>query len=136
METNTVRPPEEKGQLGFDKDDSSHSREACTRSLGAVQDALYVLGGKWKLPIIIALQEGPSRFRDLQRLVEGITPKLLSKELKELEMNQFVVRNVYPSVPVLIEYALTEYSKSVGPIVNALREWGMQHRERVMAAGD
>jgi len=115
---------------------TTHSKAACSASLGAVQDALYVLGGKWKLPIIIALQEGPSRFRDLHRLVEGITPKLLSKELKELEMNQFVVRNVYPTVPVLIEYQLTEYSKTLGPVVEALRAWGMQHRARVMVAGD
>lgn len=122
------------GQLsGECTEAANHDRSACKQSLNAVQDALYVLGGKWKLPIIIALQEGPSRFRDLQRLVDGITPKLLSKELKELEMNQFVVRKVYPSVPVLIEYELTEYSRTLGPVVGALREWGMQHRAKLMA---
>lgn len=111
-----------------------HTRQTCMASLRGVQDALYVLGGKWKLPIIIALRDmGPSRFNDLQRLVEGITPKLLSKELKELEMNQFVTRKVYPTSPVLIEYELTDYSDTLQPVLGALREWGMQHRARVMA---
>lgn len=110
-----------------------HGKEACRASLQSVQDALYVLGGKWKLPIIIALRElGPSRFKELERMVQGITPKLLSKELKELEMNQFVVRKVYPTVPVLIEYELTEYSQTVGPVLDALRTWGMGHRDRLM----
>ncbi len=128
-----VLEAEHEGGFGTCAEVANHDKTACKASLNAVQDALYVLGGKWKLPIIIALQEGPSRFRDLQRLVDGITPKLLSKELKELEMNQFVVRKVYPTVPVLIEYELTEYSASLGPVVGALREWGMQHRARVMA---
>ncbi len=109
---------------------AEHSKTACTRSLNAVRDALYVLSGKWKLPIIVVLAHGPQRFTDLQRQVEGITPKLLSKELKELELNEFVVRRVHPTTPVLIEYELTEYSSSLDDIVAALRDWGLQHRLR------
>ena len=63
----------------------------CNRALAAVRDSLYVIGGKWKLPIIITLMEGPQRFRELQRSLEGITPKVLSKELKELELNEFEI---------------------------------------------
>jgi DNA-binding HxlR family transcriptional regulator len=108
-----------------------HNSVQCTRSLAAVQDALYVLNGKWKLPIIIALNEGPLRFRELQRTVSGITARVLSKELKDLEMNEFVVRKVYATTPVVIEYEVTHYSHSLEPIIEALRHWGMQHRQRI-----
>jgi DNA-binding HxlR family transcriptional regulator len=98
-----------------------------------VCDALYVLSGKWKLPILIALHEGPKRFKELQRMVEGITPKLLSKELKELEVNEFVLRRVYPSSPVLIEYELTDYGTSLDAVIDTLGHWGLQHRARIQS---
>ena len=110
-----------------------HSKQVCTESLVAVKDALYVLNGKWKLPIIIALSTGPLRFKELQRTVEDITPKILSKELKELELNDFVSRKVYPSVPVSVEYSLTGYSKTLDKVISELRDWGMQHRKRIFA---
>ena len=91
-----------------------------------------MLNGKWKLPIIIALSTGPKRFRELQRLVTGITAKVLSKELKELEMNEFAVRRVYATMPVTIDYELTEYSQSLDSIIMALRDWGIQHRARIL----
>ncbi|MBD2703727.1 helix-turn-helix transcriptional regulator [Spirosoma sp. BT702] len=109
-----------------------HTERECSQSLMAVQDALYVLNGKWKLPIIIGLSTGPKRFRELQRTVTGITAKVLSKELKELEMNQFVIRNVYTTTPVTVEYELTEYSSSLDDIIEALRNWGIQHRARIL----
>ncbi|GAB3327160.1 hypothetical protein GCM10027299_27350 [Larkinella ripae] len=93
-----------------------------------MRDALYVLNGKWKLPRIIALSEGLKRLRDLQRRVEGITPKLLSKELKELEQNEFLVRHIYPKTPVLVVYESTAYSNSLNPIIQAMADWGLQHR--------
>jgi DNA-binding HxlR family transcriptional regulator len=107
------------------------SKEACTRSLSAIQDTLYVLGGKWKLPIIIALFGGPQRFRELQRSLGTITPKVLTKELKDLELNEFVTRTVYPSAPVTVEYKLTEYSQTLGDVLTAMRDWGEQHRARI-----
>ena len=110
-----------------------HSREACTESLKAVKDALYVLNGKWKLPLIIALSTGPHRFKELQRTVDGITPKILSKELKELELNDFVTRKVYPSIPVSVEYSLTAYSKTLDNVIMELRNWGIQHRKRIFS---
>jgi DNA-binding HxlR family transcriptional regulator len=105
--------------------------EACNRSLSAIQDTLYVLGGKWKLPIIIALFNGPQRFRELQRSLETITPKVLSKELKELELNEFITRTVYSTTPVTVEYQLTEYSRTLGDLLTAMRDWGEQHRARL-----
>ena len=71
------------------------TKEECTGGVAAIRDALYVLNGKWKLPLIFTLSEGPKRFKDIQRSLGDITPKILSKELKELELNEFVIRNVY-----------------------------------------
>ena len=109
-----------------------HGGEACLKSIAAVRDTLYVLSGKWKLPIIIALSSGPSRFKDLQRSLQDITPKILSKELKELELNEFVTRTVYATSPVTVEYALTKYSQSLNKVIDEMREWGLQHRKRMM----
>ena len=110
-----------------------HNAAECTRQLAAVQDALYVLSGKWKLPIIIALSEGPLRFKELQRRVSGITPKILSKELKELELNEFVDRKVYATSPVSVEYNLTPYSDTLEHVIRELKAWGEQHRKYLFA---
>src|SRR5450432_3644779 len=109
-------------------DGAPQTKEACTRSLSAIQDTLYVLGGKWKLPIIVTLFGGPQRFRELQRSLETITPKVLSKELKQLELNEFITRTVYPTTPVTVEYQLTEYSRTLGDLLLVMRDWGEQHR--------
>lgn len=108
-----------------------HDQETCTESLNAVRDALYVLNGKWKMLVIVALTTGPKRFKDIQRSVEGITPKVLSKELRELELNEFIERKVYDTIPVQIIYELTPYSDSLKEIIASLVVWGKQHREYI-----
>jgi DNA-binding HxlR family transcriptional regulator len=110
----------------------AHIDKPCQGALLAIKDALDALNGKWKLPIIIVLMEGPRRFKDLQRTVTGITPKLLSKELKELELNELVIRTVYDTMPVAIEYSLTPYSKTLNPVIHSLSEWGIQHRKHIL----
>ena len=109
-----------------------HSPEACNAAVMAVKDALYVLNGKWKLPLIVALSTGAKRFNDIQRSLDGITPRILSKELRELEMNEFVIRKVLPTIPVSVMYELTPYSRSLDSVVTELRNWGVQHRERIV----
>lgn len=104
----------------------------CTRALLPVRDALDVIGGKWKLPIIVALTFGPRRFNQMEREIEGITPKMLSKELKDLELNQLVSRTVYDTMPVTVEYELTAHGKSLEIVVSALYEWGRKHRKKVI----
>jgi DNA-binding HxlR family transcriptional regulator len=93
---------------------------------------LYVLNGKWKLPLILALSEGPQRFNEIQRNLGEITPKILAKELRELEINEFVVRKVYATTPVTVTYELTPYSRSLDKVLEELRNWGMQHWQRIM----
>lgn len=105
--------------------------EECISALAAVQDALYVLNGKWKIPIIIALREGHKRFGELQKAVKGISAKVLSHELKHLEMNDFIERRVYDTIPVTVEYELTPYSDTLGHVIESLREWGAAHRDKI-----
>lgn len=104
----------------------------CNNKLNAAGDALYVIGGKWRLRIIIALSEGHRRFNDIQRAIHGISARVLSNELKELEINGFVTRNVYTDFPASIEYELTPYSDTLSPVIESLITWGEMHRERIM----
>ena len=104
----------------------------CTSMLVAVKDAMEVLGGKWKIQIIIALTFGNIRFKEIGREVGNISDKMLSKELKELEMHQLVKRTVYDSFPPVVEYELTEHGKTLHKLIDSLRDWGMLHRKKVL----
>ncbi len=107
------------------------NHQECTSSVNHIRDALYVLNGKWKLPLIFTLTESPKRFGELQRVLDGITPKILTKELKELELNGFITRHVYPTTPVSVLYKTTPYSGTLQSVLNELRNWGAQHREKI-----
>ena len=98
----------------------------------ALSDTLNVVSGKWKLPIVASLLKGNNRFKDLQESIGKITPRMLSKELKELEVNGMVRRLVYDQTPVLIEYKLTESGKSIISVIDAMIDWGLTHRKDVM----
>lgn len=95
----------------------------------AVNDTLNVLSGKWKLPIIGSLFFNKRRFTDIQRNIPKITPRMLSKELKDLEMNGIVKRKVYDTTPVSVEYELTESAQSLADVLDKMLEWGISHRE-------
>lgn len=108
------------------------SNNECGMQLSALEDTLYVIGGKWKLKIIIALrEEGNKRFNELQRIVTGISARVLSHELKELELNGFVKRNIYAQTPVIVEYELTEYSDTLNDMLGSMIVWGSQHRDKI-----
>jgi len=108
--------------------------QECRAKLSSIADALYVIGGKWKLRIIIALGEGHTRFNELQRTIEGISARVLSNELKELELNGFVIRKVHTGTPVVIEYELTDYSDTLEKVLESLSEWGAVHKARIRKA--
>ncbi|TRW21949.1 helix-turn-helix transcriptional regulator [Flavobacterium zepuense] len=105
--------------------------DECVRIMAAVSDALYAIGGKWKLMIIIAMARGNTRFSELQRHVTGISARVLSSELKELEMNGFIIKKVAVGYPVTIEYELLPYSRTLEEVVGSMTRWGMQHREKI-----
>jgi len=107
------------------------SKEECLVSVNAIRDALFVLNGKWKLLLIFTIMEKSRRFNEIQQSVQGITPKILSKELKDLEENGFIKRCVYPTKPVTVIYEITPYSSTLKNVLNELRLWGNQHREMI-----
>ena len=107
------------------------SATKCKATLNAIADALYVIGGKWKLRIIVALKEGNKRFNELHRVVEGISAKVLSTELKDLELNGFINRKVFTGTPVIVEYELSPYAETLNEVLHSLSDWGAMHREKV-----
>ena len=104
----------------------------CTQMILPVRDALDILSGKWKLPILISLSFGNKRFKQMAKEIPGITDKMLSKELRDLEMNQLVKRTVYDAIPVVVEYSMTAYGKSLEKVIEELGKWGIQHRKRII----
>ena len=96
-----------------------------------VQDFQIAINGKWKLPIILSINYGKSRFKDIQGNIPKITNRVLSKELKDLEANQMITRTVYDTLPVTIEYKVTEYCLTIKPVIEMMTEWGKRHRKRI-----
>lgn len=96
----------------------------------AVNDTMTVLTGKWKLPIIASLVFGKKRFKDIEREIPKITPKMLSKELRELELNGIVKRSVLDTYPVVIEYQITESGRNIKMVLDAMVKWGIEHRKK------
>jgi DNA-binding HxlR family transcriptional regulator len=97
----------------------------------ALQDTIYVIGGKWKLPIINSLCNGNTRFREIERSIPGITTRMLSRELKEMEANKLIKRTVIDTTPVTVAYSPTDYCHSFGDIILEMIKWGKDHRERL-----
>lgn len=110
-------------------DERDHSQ--CSQHMMAVQDAMDILSGKWKIMIIGSLGFGKKRFMELMRDVTGIGAKMLSKELKDLEDNQLLKRTVYNTKPVTVEYELTEYGATLQEVIGAIANWGSEHRKRI-----
>jgi len=108
------------------------SVEQCNAALLPVKDALEVLNGRWRLPILITLSEGPKRFKQIAKEVVGITDKMLSKELKSLEENKLLTRKVYDTFPPMVEYAPTAHSETLKDVIIALKDWGTLHRREVI----
>jgi DNA-binding HxlR family transcriptional regulator len=98
----------------------------------AVNDTINVINGKWKLPIIGSLLYGKKRFKEMEREIPKITPRMLSKELKDLEVNGIVTRTVYSSIPVVVEYELTKSGVQFKKVLDVMVEWGLQHRKWTM----
>ena len=97
-----------------------------------VTATMMVLGGKWKPIILFCLKSGVMRFSELQKLISGITQKMLTQQLRELEEDGIIHREVYPVVPPKVEYSLTEYGKSILPILDSMAEWGEKHKEKLL----
>ncbi len=121
--------------INYSMKDITHLEHGqCLGMIRPVTDALDVLSGKWKLPIIISLTFGSKRFSEMAREIPKITDRMLSKELRDLEMNGLVQRVVHDSIPVVVEYSMTEYAHTLDNVIQTLREWGINHRKRYTEA--
>ena len=118
--------------MDMKKGQSDHLSENCSSIIRPVADALDVLHGRWKIPIMVSLSYGTKRFKQISREVNGITDKMLSKELKDLEINQLVKRTVYDSFPPTVEYSITEHGKTLKKVIDELAMWGALHRKKIM----
>jgi DNA-binding HxlR family transcriptional regulator len=98
-----------------------------------IEAAIDVIGGKWKPLILWWLHQRTYRFAELRRLIPGITEKMLTQQLRELEADGIVDRTVYPTVPPKVEYSLTAYGKSLEQALQAICEWGRIHMQRIGA---
>lgn len=97
-----------------------------------MQAALDIISGKWKPIILFHLMENEKlRFSELQRAMPEITKKMLTSQLRELEYNGIIHREVYQQVPPKVEYSMTEYGNSLSPLMKSMRSWGMKHLQRM-----
>lgn len=108
------------------------STGGCPKNALSIRDALEALEGKWKLLILFSLSTGNKRFNQLSKEVTGITDKTLSKELKNLEANQLVKRDVYDTFPPTVEYSITAHGQSLERVLEELHYWGLLHRQQVI----
>lgn len=95
---------------------------------------MSVIGGKWKPIIIHQIGEDIKRFNQIRSAIPSVTQKMLTQQLRELERDGIIYRKVYPVVPPKVEYSLTEYGKTLMPIVYAIQAWGIQHHKRIKSA--
>ncbi len=105
-----------------------YTSESCQQAQRAIRDTLDIVGGKWKLVLIAILRDKTMRFNQLAREA-GISPRILSKELEELQLNGLVHREVQDTKPITVEYSLTPYSETLNEVLDALEHWGTKHRK-------
>ena len=114
-----------------DSDMKDKTDTACQNVHSAIQDTLYVVNGKWKLVILsILINNGTKRFGELSR-ESGISPRILSKELQELEINQLVSREVCNTKPVTVQYSSTPYAETLKEVIDSMIRWGKNHRRKI-----
>ena len=108
------------------------SNRGCPKTALSIKDALEALEGKWKLLILFSLSAGPKRFKEISKEVTGITDKMLSKELKHLEQNKLITREVYDTFPPTVEYNITAHGQSLEKVMDELHFWGLAHRKKII----
>lgn len=105
----------------------------CSAFLLALEDAIDLLKGKWKAKILCALlYHETMTYTELEKAVNKITPKMLSKELKDLELNLLVTRKVSDKRPITVSYTITPHGKTCAPLMEELYNWGQRHRNFIM----
>ena len=114
--------------------DETVQEATCKQELTAMRDSIEILGGKWKLTLLRYLSnrlEEKNTFKKIQREIEGISAKMLTKELKDLEVNLLISRSVIHTKPLTVEYAITPYGLKVVPLTENLVQWGLDHCAKI-----
>src|SRR5690554_7695291 len=109
--------------------DRLSNHQACSQRINAIHDTMDVLSGKWKITILSSLGFGKRRYSEILKEVTGISGKMLSRELKDMEMNLLVKRTVISNQPIAVVYELTDYCVELLPVIDQLAEWGAKHRQ-------
>lgn len=104
----------------------------CLDQILPIRDALDVISGKWKVLILTSIMRDNRRFSEIQRSIPKINPKVLAKELKDMEEHQLIQRIVHEEYPNLIQYTATEYSRSLKKVMMELHSWGVNHRKQLL----
>ena len=110
---------------------TKQSEEICSNFGCPVEATLEVIGGKWKGVIVFHLLGGTKRFNELRRLVPEVTQRMLTRQLRELENDRIVLRVVYAEVPPKVEYSLTEYGKTLAPVLAMMQKWGTKYLGKI-----
>ncbi len=100
-----------------------------------VEGTLRIIGGRWKLLILRELFKETKRFGELHKSLNGITQKMLTQQLRELERDGIILRKVYPQIPPKVEYSLTQKGQSLRPILDLMHEWGARHLDSTASKG-
>lgn len=116
----------------MEKNSSVENKQGdCSQTLFAIQDTLDLISGKWKIKVISVLLFGKKNFTDLQRQIDGLGAKMLSKELQDLEINGLLTRTVNSTKPITVSYELTDYGHTLKSVIKELAEWGIEHRHKI-----
>lgn len=108
------------------------TKGGCPKNMLSIRDAMEALEGKWKMLILFSLSVGPKRFTQVSKEVTGISDKILSKELKALESNKLVKREIHNTFPPTVEYSITPHGKSLEKVMEELHYWGLLHRKKIV----
>ncbi|MFZ4861083.1 winged helix-turn-helix transcriptional regulator [Sphingobacterium sp. Mn56C] len=110
---------------------ANSTQKECSAGMLPIKDALTLLSGKWKIPIIMSLSFGGKRFKEITKEVVGLSDKVLAKELKELEENYLISRTALDTFPPTVAYEITAHGRTLEKVILELKNWGLQHRKMV-----
>lgn len=115
-------------------ENSCLTQHSCVHDMKYIQDTLHVISGKWKMLIMVSLKNGHTRYRDIAKSIPNITFRMLSKELRDMEQNKLVKRTVYDDMPATVEYELTDYCRTLWPVLSEMITWAKGHQKVIRAA--
>lgn len=115
-----------------EKTAKSSVESSCTANSCEIRDSFMMIGGKWKSMILYVLSsKGVVRFNQLKKMISGISQKMLTQQLRELERDGLIKRQAFPEVPPHVEYSISELGLSLGPIYQAIHSWEQENRDAI-----